>query len=126
MKYDYAIEMLKLGDEGVEIKYSGCEKFGPPISSLSEYSVKVLNDPNKFRAKPAPRKVPLSLSDIRAGMVFRACGGVAFYNYYCAGIRGVQLSREGHVIEYATLAQKWEYSTDGINFHPCEKDEVVE
>lgn len=76
-KYKHAIELLKAGDGNVEAKYDGCNKWCPPISEIGQYTINVLNDPNRFRIKREPRRV--------------------FVNYYIGAeqIGVMHLSKEG-------------------------------
>lgn len=72
----------------------------------------------------APRKkvVPLSLEDIKPGMVFRGKGTSVFLFPTMAGLAGVFLPAAGALKSFFELQANYEYSFDRLTWHRCEKE----
>ena len=83
-----------------------------------------------YRTAPEKRKVPLNAEDVlRLGIrwVRSNCEvpDRIVWSILLVTSSGVLLVRGGPVEEYFMLQQHFEYSTDGITWHKCEKEETV-
>ena len=130
-KYKHAMEILKTLQEDPERVQMlpecnhGAEWCDADVHNTEPAMLSELDNPSFWRIKPTPSKVPWGPEDVRPGYVFRELDANSFYAFYCVSARGVQLARLDDTLTFLMLRNRWEYSTDGINWAACEKDEVV-
>ena len=119
-KYKHAMERLSDMAEGKEIEWNDCGEWKKDSEPWLQ-SVDHMNSPNLIRTKETPTKLPFGPEDIRPGMVFQVVGisGVSWRPPECVENGGVLLFGSWHGWE--SLMQNFQWSTDAITWHPCEK-----
>jgi hypothetical protein len=99
------------------------------LDAFSLASINALNSKNFWRVKPEPKFVPLDISDIKPGMLFRhECWEAATFATLLSRNRSsiyIISSTKITKVLYISLFLGWWYSMDGDNWHWCRK-EIVE
>ena len=128
MKYDYAIERLKDLNEGKEMEFMNGSTREWALDRSPELSrLNMMNDPTRYRTKPAPRKVPWGLEDIRSDMWFKNPNDCSEYEgFKIDWCNHVNVRIDGRTMSYEDLQKDYVYRVDGsLTYLPCEKDEVT-
>ena len=120
-KYKHAMEMLSAINAGHQTEWKRMTGEWLPDNEPPNTCLDILNDPKRYRVKETPTKLPFGPEDIRPGMVFQVVGisGVSWRPPELVENGGVLLFGSWHGWE--SLMQNFQWSTDAITWHPCEK-----
>lgn len=122
MTLDELIVVLQAAKAGKTIEF---EHIGRPtvweqkLSSDTSWNLFVYN----YRVKPEPKRVPLEAKDIPPVCWIRDPNGFADTNRLVITVAPAGIvAADDYRISYTTLMNRYEYSTDRVNWKPCWKE----
>lgn len=131
MNYQHATEIIEaLKTDPSSVDFWSVGQWRPITCVMNNFQflcLGTLGNPERVRIRPTPRKVPFGPEDIKPGMVFRvpSNGDIRFRVPHQVETDGIRWTYDTGVDSWIALKAYWEYSTDGVTWAKCEKDEVV-